>query len=211
MIYIYDTYLSEDNHKILLQRELSAFPFDFVERLKRYRRWQDIQLSLLGRVLLFKGIKEHYQLNLTPGDIKYNQYNKPFFEGNQIYFNISHSGEIVVCAITDKLEIGIDIEKINVIDIHSFKFQMTDRQWDKITLDDDVNEAFFNYWTQKEAVIKASGLGQIDFHSFEIVDNFTIIGKEKFCLKEIKLDKKYKCNIAHKNHLWSVVKKTEYL
>lgn len=210
MIYIYYAYLSKENHENLIKKEFPDFPFDFVEKLKRYRKWQDVQLSLLGRVLLFKGIKKHYKLNLNAHDIKYNQYNKPFFEGNQIYFNISHSAEIVVCAITDKVEIGVDIEKIYEIDLNNFRRNMTNGEWNKVMLSNNRYEAFFDYWTQKEAAIKTNGRGlSIKLKSFEITENLGFVKNKRIYLDEIRIDKKYKCYVAYKMPIKLRVKSIE--
>lgn len=61
------------------------------------------------------------------------------------------------------------------------------------------NEAFFNFWTQKEAVIKSHGhVLSIPLKSFEILDNVTKIDGEKFYLTELKMDEKYKCDLSLK-------------
>jgi len=199
LVYIYYSYLSEENHENLMQNELPKFPFDFVKKIKKNKRWKDAQLSLLGRILLFRGIREQYNIDLEEKDIRYNVYNKPFFKDNPVYFSISHSGEIVLCAISDNTPIGIDIEKMYEIKIDTFRPYMLDSEWNRIILSSDKHGAFFDYWTQKEAVIKNFGSGEIDLKSFKIVDSSTMIGNEKFYLKEIKIDPKYKCNISHKN------------
>ena len=199
MIYIYYSYLSAQNHENVLKNELQKLPFDFREKIRKYQRWQDVQLSVLGRVLLYYGIEKNFNLNPKNPEIKFNPYNKPFFDGDPVYFNISHSAEIVVCAITDTAEIGIDIEQIKEINLQNFKLNMTENEWTKITFSDNKRESFFNYWTQKEAVLKASGNGQsIDLKSFEIIENEVIMNNEKFYLQEIKIDEKYKCHIASK-------------
>ena len=199
MIYIYYSYLSEENHESLLKNDLPKFPVDYQEKIKRYRRWQDAQLSLLGRKLLFNGIEEIYRHNALDKVIKQTKYNKPYFDDNLIEFNISHSGDIVVCALSDEHEIGIDIEIIKDIEIDDFKFQMTEKEWDKIIISNNKKNAFFDYWTQKEAVIKAHGHGlSLPLKSFEIIDNKTKINEENFYLKEIKIDEMYKCYISLK-------------
>lgn len=182
-----------------MQNELPKFAFDFIEKIKKYKRWQDAQLSLLGRILLFRGIREQYNIILEEKDICYDTYSKPFFKGNPVYFSISHSGEIVLCAISDNTAIGVDIEKMYKIDIAPFRSYMLDSEWNRMILSKDKYEVFFDYWTQKEAVIKNLGLGQIDLKSFKIINGSTMIGNEKFYLKEIKIDEKYKCNISHRN------------
>lgn len=205
MIYIYYSSLSEENHESLLKNDLPKFPVDYQEKIKRFRRWQDAQLSLLGRILLFRGIKENYMHNPHYKVIKYTKYNKPYFDDDLIHFNISHSGEIVVCALSDDHEIGIDIEIVTDIYLNDFKYQMTEMEWNKIVLSSNKKDSFFGYWTQKEAVIKAHGHGlTIPLKSFEISDNNTKINDEKYYLKEIKIDKKYKCYISLKTNIGEV-------
>ncbi|WP_157729153.1 4'-phosphopantetheinyl transferase family protein [Bacillus atrophaeus] len=59
-----------------------------------------------------------------------NYYGKPFLESyeNDCYFNISHSGEWVVCAI-DKGHIGINIERIAPIKLDIAKRFFTDEEY----------------------------------------------------------------------------------
>lgn len=212
MIYIYYTYQSEENHESLLKNVLPNFPDDYQEKIKRYRRWQDAQLSVLGRILLYKGGKEIYGYNLHDKVIKYTKYNKPYFEDNLIRFNISHSEGIVVCALSDAHEIGIDIEMITDFEIDNFGFQMTKNERNKVELSSDVKDSFFEYWTQKEAVIKAHGHGlTIPLKSFEILDNKTQINDENFYLKEIKIDEKYKCYISLKTDIGEIYLKEEIM
>lgn len=208
MVYIYYSYLSKENHESLLKNNLLHFSQEYQDKIKRFRRWQDAQLSLLGRVLLFKAIDEAGLPGLCNKEIKYTKYNKPYFEDNKIHFNISHSGEIVVCALSDSTEIGIDIEVMTDIIIDDFKFQMTENEWNKINNSNNVQNAFFDYWTQKEAVIKAHGYGlTIPLQSFEVVADKTEIQGEKFYLKEIKMDQKYKCTVSLKSNINDVVLK----
>jgi 4'-phosphopantetheinyl transferase len=182
-----------------LKNDLPKFPTDFQEKIKRYRRWQDAQLSLMGRILLFRGILEIFNKDFQNKEIRYTKYNKPFFNDNSIHFNISHSGEIVICAITDQSEIGIDIEMISNIEIEDLKSQFTENEWNRIMNSNNKQEAFFEYWAQKEAVIKSHGDGLIiPLKSFEISENEAVINHEKFFLQEIKIDDQYKCYLSLK-------------
>ncbi|GIQ60768.1 4'-phosphopantetheinyl transferase [Flavobacterium collinsii] len=202
MIYIYYSYLSKENHENMLKYDLPKFPVDYQEKIKRYRRWQDAQLSLLGRILLFNATEEIYNHNPYDKEIKHTKYNKPYFDNDLIRFNISHSGNIVVCALNDENEIGIDIEIINDIEIEDFKSQLTEFEWNKIVLSRNKKDTFYDYWTKKEAVIKAHGDGlAIPLSSFEILENTTRINEENFYLKEIKIDEKYKCFVSLKTEI----------
>ena len=201
MIYIYYAYLSAENHENLLKNELSKFSVDFIQKIKKHKRWQDAQLSLLGRILLFRGVREQFDINLEEKDIVYNTANKPFFKDNPVYFSISHSGEIAICAISNSTQIGIDIEKLTPIDIDNFRSYKLDEEWNKINLSMNKYEAFFDYWTLKEAVLKVFGWGQMELKSFEIIDNTTTIKGSTFYLKEIKIDSEYKCTLSYANKI----------
>jgi 4'-phosphopantetheinyl transferase len=196
MIYILYSFISENNHQKLLEDFLLKFSIDFQKKIISFRRWQDAQLSLLGRILLYKGA-EKFNEKYNDSSIRYTDYNKPYFEDEELYFNISHSGEMVVCVVTDVCDIGIDVELLRDIQVEDFQRQMTEGEWHKISTSFNKIASFYNYWTQKEAVIKSSGKGlSIPLKSFEISENRTIVANEGLFLKEIKLDVKYKCHIA---------------
>ena len=194
MIILY-SFIDESRHKFLMDRYLNAFSEDFKEDVLKYRRWQDAQLSLLGRVLLQHGLSAHYGIN--EADIGRLPNNKPFLKGHPIHFNISHSKNLVACVIAD-FPIGIDIEfsdeTINYLD---FEFQMTAGEFEEIHQSEDKISSFFSYWTKKEAVLKAEGSGMmISLDSFEILNNECVIEGKKFFTKEFFIDKRYHCCIA---------------
>lgn len=197
MTQIFYSYIVKENHDKLVKEIVPLLSIDFQNKILGYRRWQDAQLSLLGRVILSQGLKKMNK-NISINDLRYTTYNKPYFENDIIKFNISHSGNIVVCAISDTFDIGIDLEIINnTVKIEDYKSQMTVAEWRQVTVADDKYESFFDYWTQKEAVMKAHGNGHsIPIKSFEIIDYHTEINKENFFLEEIKLDDNYICYLA---------------
>lgn len=205
MTQILYAYISEENHDYLMQRHLNEFPDEFKNKVLAYKKWQDSQLSLLGRLLLHHGLQrmgiKHEKKNLN-----YTLYNKPFLEDITTKFNISHSGEMAVCVLSDQNDVGIDVELIHNINIQDFESQMTKKEWQNILLVEDENQAFFDYWTQKEAVIKANGKGlSIPLKSFEITNQRTKINDETFFLKEIFLDEKYKCHLAFKDKIDTMI------
>ncbi len=158
MTQILYAYISEENHNHLLKTYLNTFPPDFQKRILSFRNWQDAQLSLLGRLLLRYGLR----INNGPErkyNIGYTSYNKPFLIDSDIKFNISHAGEVVVCVLSDSNDVGVDIEIIVDINIDDFESQMTIAEQNYIRLEKNSKIAFFDFWTKKEAVIKANGKG----------------------------------------------------
>ncbi|MGE8555602.1 MAG: 4'-phosphopantetheinyl transferase family protein [Chryseobacterium jejuense] len=189
------SFIEEEKHQYLLDKYSKIFSDKFNAKILKYRRWQDAQLSLLGRVLLKYGLNCYF--DIQDFEIRNTSDHKPFLKDQNLHFNISHSGNLVVCCINE-FPIGIDVEYINhEINYEEFKFQMTIHEFERIYLSDDKIKTFFMYWTEKEAVIKANGKGLfIPLESFEINQNKTFVENEAFYLKDIFIDKEYQCCIA---------------
>lgn len=196
MLLLYSEIL-ETNHKLLLDRYLSLFPKTYQEKLLKYRRWQDAQLSLLGRLLIKEGLLQ-FGKEVDFERLKFTAYDKPYFQDENIQFNVSHSGELVVVVFTnEQIDIGVDIEKRYAIKAAKFKRQMTTHELERIFNSDQIQEEFFRYWTQKEAVLKATGRGlSIPLKSFEIIDNETHVEAQKFYVAEVAIEKEYTCYVC---------------
>jgi 4'-phosphopantetheinyl transferase len=174
---------------------LNSLPRDIKEKILKYRNWSDAQASLYGKLLLQKGL-EQYGVNSNLTNLKYTKYGRPYLDGN-IDFNISHSGEYVVCAFTDDSKVGIDLEEIKPIQISDFRIQFLDQEWDKITNSDNTLFWFYYYWTAKEAVIKAEGRGlSIPLESFRIADDKTFLEHRLWHLKTVDLFNDYILQVA---------------
>lgn len=83
-----------------------------------------------------------------------------------IQFNISHSHNIILMAMTIENTLGIDIEyhlkKISIDNLSEFLFSPMEKQtFLALKSQPEKTEAFFRYWTRKEAYLKAKGIGLI--------------------------------------------------
>jgi 4'-phosphopantetheinyl transferase len=80
-----------------------------------------------------------------------------------IEFNLSHAGEYALVALTLGAPLGVDIEQIRPIDdirlLAAHTFSPAELALLERCPPDQYDQAFFNCWTRKEAVIKALGLG----------------------------------------------------
>ena len=77
-------------------------------------------------------------------------------------FNISHTDGLIACAVTIGREVGVDVEHINRNLTHDVagRFFAPAEVTDLRSLPlDDQRRVFFDYWTLKEAYIKARGFG----------------------------------------------------
>ncbi len=104
-------------------------------------------------------------LNQAPESITYaiGPYGKPYIEGYPLHFNLSHSHDIALLAISQQAELGIDIEYWrSVIHIDGLvkKIFTPEEQAQFYALPDDQRTAsFYQVWTSKEAFVKAIGKG----------------------------------------------------
>jgi 4'-phosphopantetheinyl transferase len=103
-------------------------------------------------------------INLTPDAIVFNygQQGKPAVEAQDIQFNLSHSADRAVYAISAKHPVGIDLEQIHPLPAADLvdRFFSSAEQIIFHSLPVDLQQAaFFHAWTQKEAYLKACGTG----------------------------------------------------
>lgn len=169
--------------------------------VKKYRNRKDFQLSVLGRLLLLKGL-EIYKQNKKIDEVKYTKYGKPYFRNGNFFFNISHSADIVVCVVNDMFPVGIDIEKKEDIDLEDYFYILTPKEKGEIIKSPDGLTLFYNFWTQKEAILKALGIGlQMNLSSIHINNNQARIGNNIYHIKKVDIASDYICHIAYSNDI----------
>ena len=78
---------------------------------------------------------------------------------NDFDFNISHSGDYAVLALSDG-RVGIDVEKIRPVDFKIAEACFHGKELESFNFDPDKRpENFYRLWTLKESFIKAVGQG----------------------------------------------------
>ena len=120
---------------------------------------------------------------------------KPFAVNCRACFNISHSGDHVICAVSDK-EIGIDIEKIRPINPKIAEKFACDDELDYIHSNET---GFFEIWTLKEAYFKCIGTGlgaNIKSVSFKISENGVVCSENGFECSFISIADGYVCSVC---------------
>ncbi len=78
-----------------------------------------------------------------------------------IDFNLSHSGTWAMLGVSNGPKIGVDIEEIRPINADEAVFALAESEHDYVdSLTGSTRlEAFFRFWTLKEAFVKALGTG----------------------------------------------------
>jgi len=138
-------------------------------KAKKYKFRNDRILTVVCRVMLRKILCNKLKISNTELVFYLNDYGKPF-STYEIEFNCSHSGNWVVCGVSNSA-IGIDIEKIDNIDLSLVKMFFSEREncdiYEKVP--EERLKYFFDLWTLKESYIKALGKGlTIELSSFDI-------------------------------------------
>lgn len=78
-------------------------------------------------------------------------------------FNVSHSGELMLCAVTRGADVGIDVERVDEERPHARVAAHFLTRRERAVLESlppaERASAFFACWTRKEALVKATGVG----------------------------------------------------
>ena len=151
---------------------------------------------LLGR---YTGL-EPAEIEFIPGKNK-----KPELKNHaNIYFNVSHSEELILIAISDK-SIGVDIEHIKpeLNSAEVLKYAFNEQEITFINDSKQPADSFFELWTRKEALTKASSKGlDDDLCKIPSLDGEHKLNKEIIALEgdwqlnSFKIDKEYIASIA---------------
>ncbi len=154
----------------------SPDPLEFpqiMEKLSEFRKQKMAKCKQLqarkqsaGAGLLLGYILKEY--GLSDAEIKFGTNGKPKIKG--IYFNLSHSKNMVICAIGDKA-VGCDIEQISVAPekVADRFFSETEIEYLSKFAGQEKNKEFYRLWTMKESYMKMTGEGmRLPLHQFEL-------------------------------------------
>ena len=150
-----------DEMNRLIDRLIPHITSEKYKRLDRLRKHKDRQRLVVADILVRSLLCRKLGQRNDELVFRTNEYGKPYLKGNPVYFNVSHSGNIVVAAVDDT-PIGIDIERMREWDMDVARLICAPREWDMLTCTDGDRarqERFFTIWTAKESCLKASGTG----------------------------------------------------
>ena len=203
MIKVYTANTGILNDDALFSSLYSRISEDRQKTIQRLKFRKDRNLSLGVEILLIHALENE---NIDTQDLVFStvQNGKPCLVNRDIQFNLSHSGNISMCAISDK-EIGCDVEKIekrgrDILRIaKNFFFDNEYRYISDLEDEDERIDMFFRLWTLKESFMKVTGLGMAlplkDF-SIEINDSGIYVSHSLndkiYYEKELHLDNEYK-------------------
>lgn len=139
---------------------LQSFPKDISAKILEYTNEKERHLRIAGKALLAYALRQPGMLaDVSLEQYDYSASNQPILKGSDLKFSISHSGNIVVCAVSRANAIGVDVEKIKPVKLDLMKFYFNRESWFEIINAPDVYAEFYRHWTMREAAIKAAGFG----------------------------------------------------
>lgn len=151
---------------------------------------------LLKKVCSLHGMSDHL--------ISLGEHGKP--QSDEFYFNLSHSGNMVLCAVSKKL-VGCDIEKIETPTLRIAKrfFTENENKYLEKFEENQKAEEFFRLWTMKEAYVKMTGEGltcslkEFEIHIDDMIQIYRNQSLQNCCVKEYSMQG-YKVSVCAAEH-----------
>ena len=152
--------------KGLYDKYYSRMPHDRQVRCSRFKFEEDRLRCVAAYELLRRA------LNGFVPPIYYSDKGKPYFSGcSDVFFNFSHSGTKVMCAVAD-VEIGCDVEKKRNDRLNIAKRFFHDDEFSYLESKSAAGKNdFTKLWSLKESILKCSGDGiGYQLNSFSLLD-----------------------------------------
>ncbi|MCH7400138.1 4'-phosphopantetheinyl transferase superfamily protein [Belliella sp. DSM 107340] len=181
--------------------------FEESQAVQKFIRDRDKNRKLM--TFLSRKITLGKLLEIDPADLIFesDSFGKPFLPHySNVHFNISHSGSHIVLAI-GKVPLGIDLEYLDEdFDFHDMlnsTFQSSEIK--SILEAKSPAQKFFDFWTRKEAFVKAIGQGlsipPIDLRVDEESNTFSIEkgmnGKNAWICNSSQIIPSYLCSLVY--------------
>lgn len=160
---------------------------DEMTRYARYRFDRDRHLHLVAWALVRTTLSRYADVAPETWMFRTNEYGRPEVSGPDgappLRFNLSHTRGLAACIVAEEIDVGVDVEDrrrfahgpdiarrfFSAREVADFEGVAAERR----------QETFFEYWTLKEAYIKAVGVGislGLDRFSFDIDRSGVAVG-----------------------------------
>lgn len=168
-----------------------------LKRRDRMRHERTRRAFVAGRVLVRSLLTRYGDRPATDWRFELNQHGRPDLVAEQrhpldLRFNLSHTNDLLVCAIARGRDVGVDVENVNrrnrTTAIANRFFTTSEVAALRALPEQEQRERFYTYWTLKEAYIKARGMGlAIPLGSFAFMldgDRFATIDFSEGCVDD---------------------------
>ena len=135
-------------------------PLQRREKYEKYMFDKNKKECMLSYLLLRKCIFDEHDIDISGIDFAFGQYGKPYIsELKHICFNISHSDNCVVCALSG-IPVGVDVQNIQAAKEDICEMVLSDKENIIVFSNSSLaGSRFTMFWTLKEAYGKCIGKG----------------------------------------------------
>ncbi|GEN77126.1 4'-phosphopantetheinyl transferase family protein [Chryseobacterium hagamense] len=181
-----------------LEKQFARLPAHITEPVYRYKIPVDRTGRMISRMLLETLIKKYFPYQgFSWDDYRKEASSKPYFEGSDIRFSSAHHEEMSIVCITAGKTCGIDSEVLKPIDPYLYSDFLHAEEKGFITGRKDPVQSFYDIWTRKEAVLKASGLGiRCELNSIDAHADTVTVNNHSYYTKPVFLPGKMVTHIA---------------
>lgn len=159
---------------------------------------------MTGRLLLKTLLAQ--RMGIQPKQVRFvkNEYGKlflhPTHETSGLYFNLSHTDQMIVCVLSPWEKAGIDVERIGKDHFDVMSSVFVDEEAAFVQSQPTFQakrEAFYMLWTRKEAVMKAVGMGfSLSPKTFRVPFQRAQTGNDQYDFYTYSLPPDYLCSLA---------------
>ncbi|HOL71550.1 MAG TPA: 4'-phosphopantetheinyl transferase superfamily protein [Bryobacteraceae bacterium] len=160
----------------LLERQFATLSAEERERQRRFVSERDRKRYLVSHALVRHALSQYASVPPREWQFELNPYGRPSIREpaawRSLQFNLSHTEGRAVVAVAWEMDIGVDVESTAP---ERDLAEIAERYFSPIEIAQlrKKPEAFFDFWTLKEAYIKARGMGlsiPLDSFSFLLED-----------------------------------------
>lgn len=134
---------------------LSEYRQNILNRVGNPNRYKE---ALAAEALLNRAVRLVRHEMPLPLEINTGEYGKPYLNVEDLFFNLSHSGKYVVCAVADR-EVGVDVQQPCRMNEGVIKRFFSEDEATYIQASENRDRAFAEVWSLKESYVKALGTG----------------------------------------------------
>lgn len=201
-----------------VQRLLALLVQDEVCRSERLVTADLRRRFIVARGILREILARYLGVTAEAVRFEYGEHGKPLLGGNHelsqpLHFNMSHSDERALVAVTTAGPVGIDVERVRndcaCMQIACNYFSPEKYEWLKSLAPSRQSEEFFRCWTRKEAFVKATGRGLVLLGQFDVTqDGIAALPgmypdateAAQWSLQELAVDPGYVASLALRSH-----------
>ena len=197
MVKLYVADISHLPDPLFVPEMLDTLPEERQQRVHKMKQEKSRKQSMGVGLLLQKVLALYH---MQDSQVIVGEHGKPMIDG--LEFNLSHSGSLVLCAVSDR-PVGCDVEELReaprgVAERH---FSDSEQAYLSQFSEEEYDKEFFRLWTMKESYVKMTGEGlRVPFEEYELV----IEGAEVRVIRKGEMQECYLHKVDLQGHLISI-------